>query len=71
MVRIDHDCRPVAQGGCGHEVYCGEFLAEWEGKMLCPECWRAAVERALRDNPIQIAMEMQLEVEQYGARTGC
>lgn len=66
MVDIDREGWPVAEGFCGHEVYQGEFLAEWEGKMLCPDCWRAAVERTLRDNPLQVATEMQLSVEQYG-----
>ena len=66
MVQLSHDCWPVAEGSCGHEVYCGEFLAEWEGKMLCPDCWRLAVEQVLHDNPVQIALEMQLSVEHYG-----
>lgn len=24
---------------CGHEVYSGEHLIEWEGKTLCPDCF--------------------------------
>lgn len=55
----------AATGDCGHEVYTGEFLAEWEGRMLCPDCWRAAVEKALREFPTQVALEMGLEVERY------
>ena len=66
MLQTDRDHWPAAEGTCGHEVYRGEFLAEWEGRMLCPDCWRAAVERALRDDPLQVAAEMQLTVERYG-----
>lgn len=70
MLQINHDRQqepPAAYGDCGHEVYRNnnDFRAEWEGKMLCPECWTAAVERALRENPIQVALEMQLHVERY------
>ena len=57
---------PVAMANCGHEIYHGEFMAEWEGQMLCPDCFRAAVERALRENPAQVGLEMGLEVERYG-----
>lgn len=57
---------PVAHADCGHEIYHGEFMAEWEGKMLCPDCFRSAVERALRENPAQVALEMGLEVERHG-----
>ena len=68
MVQINHDLQqelPVAYGDCGHEIYRDEFLAEWEGKKLCPDCWKDAVAQALRDNPVQIALEMQLHVERY------
>ena len=56
---------PAAHGDCGHEIYSGEFLAEWEGKMLCPDCWKKAVMAELREAPLQIALEMQLNVERY------
>lgn len=59
------DEMPAAWGDCGHEIYHGEFLAEWEGCMLCPDCFRAAVNKALRDSPEQVALEMGLEVERY------
>ena len=57
---------PAAFGDCGHDVYHGEFLAEWEGKMLCPDCWKQAVRKELDEAPWQVAMEMQLCVERYG-----
>ena len=32
------DCRFIV-ADCGHEVYDGEYMYEWEGeKTLCPEC---------------------------------
>ena len=56
---------PAMYGDCGCEIYHGEFLAEWEGKMICPDCWRTAVERFLQTDPQLLAQEMGLEVRQY------
>lgn len=25
---------------CGHEVYEGEHLIEWQGKQICPDCFK-------------------------------
>lgn len=65
-LRDVQDEAPVDHADCGHEIYHGEFTAEWEGEMLCPDCFRAAVKRALRDNPAQVALEMGLSVERHG-----
>lgn len=65
-LRDIQDEAPVCTADCGHEIYHGEFKAEWEGKMLCPDCFRAAVKRALRENPAQVALEMGLAVERHG-----
>ena len=56
---------PAAHGDCGREIYSGEFLAEWEGQMRCPDCWKKAVMAERREAPLQIALEMQLNVERY------
>ena len=50
---------------CRQEVYHGEARIQWEGRWLCPDCFRAAVNKALRDSPEQVALEMGLEVERY------
>ena len=50
---------------CQQEVYHGEARFQWDGRMLCPDCFRAAVTKALRDSPEQVALEMGLEVERY------
>ena len=50
---------------CRQEVYHGEARFQWEGRWLCPDCFRAAVNKALRDCPEQVALEMGLEVERY------
>lgn len=57
---------PVAHAACGHEIYRGELTFQWEGRWLCPDCFRSAVERALRENPALVALEMGLEVECHG-----
>ena len=50
---------------CRQEVYHGEARFQWEGRWLCPDCFRAAVNKALRDCPEQLALEMGLKVERY------
>lgn len=50
---------------CRQEVYHGEARFQWEGRWLCPDCFRAAVNKALSDCPEQVALEMGLEVERY------
>lgn len=50
---------------CQQEVYHGEARFQWEGRWLCPDCFRAAVSKALRECPEQVALEMGLEVERY------
>ena len=50
---------------CRQEVYQGEARFQWEGRLICKECFTAVVERALREYPEQVALEMGLEVERY------
>lgn len=50
---------------CGGEVWRGERRFQWEGKWLCPDCFRFAVERMLRNYPESLAYELGLEVERY------
>lgn len=47
---------------CRQEVYHGEARYLWEGRWLCPDCFRAALESA---DLIQLAFELGLEVERY------
>lgn len=54
---------PATVADCGHDLWKGDFMAEWEGKMLCPDCWKAAVSKMLKESPTQIAIEMGLDLE--------
>lgn len=47
---------------CRQEVYHGEARYLWEGRWLCPDCFRAALESA---DLGQISFELGLEVERY------
>ena len=60
----DSQTAPVAAycDKCRQEVYHGEARYLWEGRWLCPDCFRAALESA---DLIQIAFELGLEVERY------
>ena len=65
-LRDTQDDSPVSHAGCGHEIYHGELTFQWEGRWLCPDCFKEAVERAVHENPAQVALEMSLEVERHG-----
>lgn len=54
--------RPAITAGCGCEVWHGEYTVVWEGRTLCPDCFRSAVEKMLEDRPEQLADELGLEV---------
>lgn len=60
----DSQTAPVAAycDKCRQEVYHGEARYLWEGRWLCPDCFRAALESA---DLGQIALELGLEVERY------
>ena len=62
-LRDPQDAPPAAWGDCGHEIWPGECRFRWESRWLCPDCFRAAVRRALEEDPAQVALEMQLDVE--------
>lgn len=34
----DNQCADYIIADCGHEVYEGEYLYEWDGKRICPDC---------------------------------
>lgn len=38
--RIDPPETPYITGGCGHEIYNGEYAFEWEGRLICEDCYR-------------------------------
>jgi len=50
---------------CRQEVYRGDARYQWEGRWLCPDCFRAAVNKALNECPEQVALELGLEIERY------
>lgn len=45
---------------CRQEVYHGEARYLWEGRWLCPECFRAAIDRT---SLAQLALELRLDTE--------
>lgn len=55
----------IDHAGCGCEISRGERIFEWEGKMICIDCWMEKVKLLLEKNPEQLALEMGLEVELY------
>lgn len=46
---------------CQGEVYSGEHLYLWEGKRICSDCLSSKINRLLRDSPLLLAHEMNLD----------
>ena len=47
---------------CGHSIYKGEKMYEWDGKWLCPDCFLEKVEEMTLD---EIAELLNVEVKKY------
>lgn len=46
---------------CGGEVYRGETLFYWEGRGVCPDCFRWSVERLLDTSPVLLARDLGVD----------
>ena len=46
---------------CGGEVYRGELLDYWEGRPICPDCSRLAVQRLLDTSPALLAQDLGVD----------
>lgn len=46
---------------CGGEVYRGELLYYWEGRPICPDCFRLAVQRLLDTSPALLAQDLGVD----------
>ena len=46
---------------CGGEVYRGETLYVWEGRPICPDCFRLTVERLLDISPVLLAQDLGVD----------
>ena len=53
---------------CGGEIYPGEQVYRWEGRELCPDCFRAVVEGLLDLSPLLLAQDLGVEVRRIGRR---
>ena len=43
---------------CRGEVYRGETLYFWEGRPICPDCFRLEVQRLLDTSPLLLAQDL-------------
>lgn len=57
------DAAPAAHcDKCRGEIYSGETMSLWDGKWLCPDCFKSAIESLLSENPRQLALELNLDM---------
>ena len=61
-LRDAQDAGPAARDADGAEIWRGETTFRWEGREVCRETFVAAVERLLREDPCQVALEMGLDM---------
>lgn len=62
-MRDAQDERPAAIcERCRGEIYHGEDMYLWDGKWVCVDCMRADVTAMLDTSPIQVAIDMMLDV---------
>ena len=47
--------------GCLGEIYREESSFFWEGRWLCPDCFRAAVLRLLDTSPLLLAQDLGVD----------
>ena len=50
---------------CGGEVWREEYRVRWDGRWICPDCFRAEVERMLDEEPKQLALDLNADFEVY------
>lgn len=52
---------------CLGEIYREECSFLWEGRWLCPDCFRAAVLGLLDTSPTLLAQDLGVEIRRHGA----
>lgn len=52
---------------CGGEVWQEEYRVRWNGRWICPDCFRAEVERMLDEEPEALADALRLDCEKMDA----
>ena len=66
MLRDAQDETPAAYCyRCGGEVWQEEYRVRWDGRWICPDCFRAEVERMLDEEPKQLALDLNADFEVY------
>ena len=66
MLRDAQDETPAAYcHRCGGEVWREEYRVRWDGRWICPDCFRAEVERMLDEEPKQLALDLNADFEVY------
>lgn len=65
---MDRQDRPTAAAcaRCRGEIYPGETAYLYEGRWLCPDCFKAEIEKILRQDPRTLALALGLELQRYG-----
>lgn len=66
-IYTDRQTEPAAAycDKCKQDVYHGEARYRWEGRWICPDCFKLAVENLLNEYPEQVAAEMGIDMERY------
>lgn len=49
---------------CRQGVYHGETMFEWEGKMICVECFKSIIVSWVEEQPVLVAFALNTEMEE-------
>lgn len=55
---------------CRGEIYPGERVYRWEGRGLCPDCFKAVVSALLEASPALVAADLGVESRVLPGRRG-
>lgn len=66
-LRDEQDSAPVGWcGRCAGEIYEGERVYNWEGRDICPDCFRAVIGRWLQEDTGGLAAALEVVTRMLG-----
>lgn len=66
-LRDEQDCAPVGRcGRCAGEIYEGENVYNWEGREICPDCFKAVIAAWLNEDANGLAAALEVVTRLLG-----
>lgn len=66
-LRDEQDSAPAGRcGRCAGEIYEGEHVYNWEGRDICPDCFRAAIGKWMQEDTKGLAAALEVVTRLLG-----